>query len=96
MDVDLMDEMEVIGRSKGESDKWYDLKWKPIKNCSWNFWARRRCSSYRDIGFRISKSHQGNHGVAYDGFSIELFLWLWTVDFWVHWNFKMIIEDECR
>ncbi len=72
---------------------WYILKWKPIKNGTWNLYTSKGYKGYRKVGILMEEtgSHNG-WGRSWDGFSIYLYLYWVSFTFWLHYNF-MCMKD---
>ena len=71
---------------------WRKLKWRPIKNCTYNFYAIRKYSHYRPLGVLAAFCPVSNYGRSYSGFSTRLCLWWVEIEFWVHWNIKVCMN----
>jgi len=77
-------------------DWWYKLRWKPIRNGTWNLCLfKERDSKWRRLGIRFSKScaHNG-WGRMWDGFDIRISLYFWDINFWIHYNHACMAGDS--
>lgn len=74
---------------------WYRLKWKPIKNRTYNLYISPSWSSWstKMLGIRFydSSAHNG-WGRSWDGFAIEIGLIFFVINFWIHYKFCVM---EC-
>ncbi len=72
---------------------WWTLKWKPIKNGTWNLYTSKGYIGYRRFGLKIEESNAHNGwGRSWDGFSIRLYLYWIEIDFWLHYNFMCMTD----
>lgn len=69
---------------------WWKLKWKPVKNGTYNIFISNHTKMF-GIRFWSDSVHNG-WGRSYDGFSVEIGFW-WTLNFWVSYNF---IKQKAR
>jgi hypothetical protein len=86
---DIIDKLKPI---KEIEPNWFKLKWKPIKNGTYNFYILK----YPDnkIRFRIYTEHVNGWGRSWDGFVIELFILGYFISFWVHYNYIAQIKTQ--
>lgn len=77
----------LLKPTKEFEPNWWALKWKPIKNGTWNFYISKYPSKKIAFKIRDSSAHNG-WGRSWDGFSIELYLWYGIINFWLHYNFQ--------
>ena len=70
---------------------WFKLRWKPIKNGTWNIAFRR--SRNERYYFRVGKcgSHNG-WGRSWDGWDIDISLFGFYFLFWIHYNHECLRE----
>lgn len=69
---------------------WYKLKWKPIKNGTYNLWIEKTLRSWKVnlLGIRYYKSNAHNGwGRSWDGFAVEIGFIFFTIHFWIHYNY---------
>ncbi len=67
---------------------WYWLKWRPIKNGTWNFYTLRQYY-HKSIGIRIGLGrNQGQYGNSWKMFTIDLDLIWYDIHFWMEWKIK--------
>ena len=75
---------------------WWKLKWKPVKNGTYNiFLSGGKSYNAKQFGIRFWRggAHNG-WGRDYDGFAIEIGFW-WTLNIWINFNFvKKIATDS--
>jgi len=68
---------------------WWKLKWRPIKNGTWNFHWYKILPSSKFCEFKLLIDWNGCHngwGRGYDGFSVEFIFIRWGFKFWLHYN----------
>jgi hypothetical protein len=76
---------------KDIGEGWYKLRWKPIKNGTYNlYWEKTKV---KQIGIKCYKvnNHSG-FGKYYDGFAIEIRLYSVILNFWIHYNYMRKID----
>jgi len=74
--------------AKGEKD-WYKLKWRPIKNGTYNLYITDTHHSWRTklIGVRFSDASAHNGwGRSWDGIGFEFGFYFLILNFWIRWN----------
>jgi len=77
---------------------WFKLKWKPIKNGTWNFYLRDEVWRYRTfrtwfLGIKIYTNKTDNGwGRGYDSISVDLGLIFFTASFWINYNLICMAE----
>lgn len=76
-----LQDLEII---KPHKDGWYFVKWKPIKNATYNLYITDDMFS-KMLGIKYYRidSYGHNH---YKGFTLEIGLWLWNINFWIIYN----------
>lgn len=74
---------------------WYKLKWRPIKNGTYNLFITdtRRSWNTKFLGvmYHNTSAHNG-WGRDYDAFSITIGLIFFTITFWLHYNISCMAE----
>lgn len=68
---------------------WYKLQWRPIWRETFSIYCSKCWRGYRQIGFEIGELGSAHNGWGryYDRLNIDVFLWLFSIHFWVHYNF---------
>ena len=67
---------------------WCWLKWRPIKNGTYNLYALKNYY-IKSIGMSIGLGrNQGQYGTSWKIFTIGLDLIWWDVHFWIEWKIK--------
>ncbi len=89
MDEDLV--FKNLKRGKEVEPGWFRLRWKLIKNGTYNIYITNHDHHF-GISFWLDSAHNG-WGRSYKGFSIEIGLW-WTLNIWVKWDFVFKIPRE--
>lgn len=74
---------------------WYKLRWRPIKNGTWNIWFEDTWHSwdYKRIGitFRKGGAHSG-WGRDWDDFKIDLHFGWFNINLWIIWNIQVMAQ----
>ncbi len=64
---------------------WFKLKWKPIRNGTWNIYTFKSTVWKIRFSIRDSSAHNG-WGRSWDGFAINIQLGKYEIEFWIHYN----------
>jgi len=80
---------------KRGGEGWWKLQWKPIKNGTYNLYVHSTMKSWscRMLGIRYYETgvHNGWHR-SWDGFTVEIGFWFFTVNFWIIWN--IVVHED--
>lgn len=70
---------------------WYHLRWKPIKNGTWNAYFSKTFDGFRCLSFTCSMDgvHNG-WGRGWDDWGCTVNLWWIRFDFWIRWNIHVM------
>jgi len=88
--------LDIKGVLQETPDYWYKLKWKPIKNGTYNFYITKEIYSFscHMVGIRWYRSNAHNGwGRSWDGFNIDIGFYWFTISFWLHYNFACMADD---
>ena len=74
---------------------WWKLRWKPIKNGTYNIFITKEMISYSHhfIGIRFYEvnAHNGWHR-SWDGRAFEIGLLFFTIHMWIIWN--IVVHED--
>ena len=72
---------------------WWKLRWRPLKNGTWNLYTTKGYPEYRPVGVMIEK------GGAYNGWgrrwsqaNLRIGLWLLEINLWIRWGITVMEE----
>lgn len=72
---------------------WFKLRWKPIKNGTWNFVKHKQYRGYRDVGmtFTFGEVYNG-WGRGYKSISLTIGLFWFELHMWIAYDFYAMRE----
>ena len=88
MTYDFIYKLKIVKEDiKHGGEGWYRLRWRPIKNGTYNFYISRRWNGCRSIGIRIfEQSTHNGWARGWDGIGIDIDCFFFDIHFWAIYN----------